>query len=62
MNFDYVAPKSKVDDGGRVYIPKDIRNTLEICTGEEVEVLVNRNEKAILIKLINESGDNHEKK
>ena len=43
--------KGKLVDPGRVYIPQPIREALNINVGDEFDLLVDEEEKSILIRL-----------
>ena len=50
--FGAVANTSKLDKICKVYIPKDVRQVLNLDYGDEVEVLVDRENEGILLKPI----------
>ena len=51
MKFETVNPKSKIDKIGKIYIPKKIRDEVNIDYGKNLEILVNEEKDAILLKL-----------
>ena len=53
MAFEEITKKineSKVQNPGNIYIPGGIREEIGLEFGDEVQILVDKKEKAILIK------------
>ena len=52
MKFEKIKKKQKVDINNRIYIPKVVREVVEMEEGDAVEVLANKENKAVLVKLV----------
>lgn len=42
--------RERIDDLGRVYIPKEIRKEMRLKEGDVLEFFINENEKTIILK------------
>ncbi|MCK8818111.1 hypothetical protein MWH28_12165 [Natroniella sulfidigena] len=56
MNFKAVTNESVIDCVGKAYIPVSVREAVRAKAGDKIEVLADKDQRAILIK-IKEGGD-----
>ncbi|MCK8828146.1 AbrB/MazE/SpoVT family DNA-binding domain-containing protein [Natroniella acetigena] len=56
MNFKPVIHQSSIDSVGKTYIPSAVRKAVRAQEGDKVEVLADKSQRAILIKVKEEGG------